>query len=94
MKFIEISYSGEWSDEKKDYVFEPVDCPAYIATSQIEWFEPHVEDLSVIFGVKGYKTVFKATKWKCVAWFNEMIAETESEPGENDMILAVKPRRI
>ena len=56
--FIEVTASGEWDDELKDYVFEEVDSPTFFAIDQIQWFQPHKD--YIVFGVIGYETAFKA----------------------------------
>ena len=60
MEFIEVSHCGEWNAESGCYEFEEIDCPAYFRADLIEWFS--VDDDGVIFGLKGYETVFKP-KW-------------------------------
>lgn len=68
-EFIEINASGNWDDDLQDYLFEDVDKPAYFSTDIIEWFEINHDDMSVIFGCRGYTTVFKSTNSAAVAWF-------------------------
>lgn len=58
-EFIEVSHRGEWNAVRECYEFEEVDCPSYFRTENIEWFTVDVEDNSIIFGLKGYDTVFK-----------------------------------